>query len=193
MSAAAAAAHASYNVLHMSLVALAWLFTLGVVAHNIEEAIFLPAWSTTAGRWHAPVGSREFAFAVTVLSLLLVVLAAAALSAGSQSIWAYAFTGYVFAMVANVFVPHVVGTIALRRYVPGTATALLFNLPLGCLFLKQAVAQSFVASGTIAWVAPVTAVAIVVSIPVLFAIGRLLLAKKRLGAKSATSQVTPPK
>lgn len=170
----------------MSLVTLTWLFTLGVVAHNTEEAIFLPAWSTTAGRWRAPVGSREFVFAVTALSLLLVVLAAAALAAGSQSIWAYAFTGYVFAMVANVFVPHVVGTIALRRYVPGTATALLFNLPLGGLFLQQAVTQGFVAWGTIVWVAPVTAVAIVASIPVLLAIGRWLLVEKRFGAKSAT-------
>jgi hypothetical protein len=170
----------------MSLVALAWLFTLGVVAHNTEEAIFLPAWSMTAGRWHAPVSSREFVFAVTVLSLALVALAVAAFAAGSQSIWAYAFTGYVFAMVANVFVPHVVGTIALRRYVPGTGTALLFNLPLGGMFLQQAVAQGFVAWGTIAWVAPVTAVVIVASIPVLFAIGRWLLAEKRFGAKSAT-------
>jgi len=99
----------------------------------------------------------------------------AALSASSQSIWAYAFTGYVFAMVANVIVPHVVGTIALRRYVPGTATALLFNLPPGGLFLQQAVAQGFVAWGTIERVAPVTAVAIEASIPVLFAIGRWLL------------------
>jgi len=171
---------------HVSLVAMAWLFTLGVVAHNIEEAILLPAWSATIGRWHAPVGRREFVFAAAVLSLLLLVLAAAALSAGSQSIWAYAFTGYVFTMVANVFVPHVVGTIALRRYVPGTATALLFNLPIGGLFLQQAVAQGFVAWGIIAWAAPVTAVAIVAFIPPLFAIGRWLLAEKRFGAKSAT-------
>ena len=170
----------------MSLVALSWLFTFGVVMHNTEEAIFLPAWSKTAGRWHAPVGSREFIFAVTVLSLVLVALAAGAISAGSKSIWAYAFTGYAFAMVANVFVPHVVGTIALRRYVPGTGTALLLNLPLGGLFLHQAVVQGFVAWGTIAWVAPVTAVAIVASIPALFAIGRWLLAEKRFGEKSAT-------
>ena len=170
----------------MSLAVLAWLFTLGVVAHNTEEALYLPAWSTTAGRWYAPVGTREFAFAATMLSLVLVALAAAALSAGSQSIWAYLFTGYVFTMVANVFVPHALGTIALRRYIPGTATALLLNLPLGCLFLKQALAQGFVAWGTIAWVAPLTALLIVASIPVLFAAGRWLLLGKRPGAKSAT-------
>ena len=169
-----------------SLVALAWLFTLGVIAHNAEEASFLPAWSKTAGRWHAPVSTREFLFAVTMLSLALVVLAAAAVSAGSRSTWAYAFTGYVFAMLANVFVPHVLGSIALRRYIPGTGTALLFNLPLGGLFLQQAVAQGFVAWGIIAWVAPVTALAIVASIPVLFAIGRWLLSGKGLGVKNAT-------
>ena len=121
----------------MSLAVLAWLFSLGVVAHNIEEALYLPAWSTTAGRWYAPVGTREFAFAATVLSLVLVALAAAAISAGSQSIWAYLFTGYVFTMVANVFVPHALGTIALRRYIPGTATALLLNLPLVACFLSR--------------------------------------------------------
>ena len=170
----------------MSLVLLAWLFTLGVVVHNTEEAIFLPAWSNTAGRWHAPVSSREFVFAVTVLSLVLVALAVAAVSAGSKSIWAYAFTGYVFTMVANVFIPHVIGTIALRQYVPGTGTALLFNLPLGGLFLQQAVTQGFVEWDIFVWAAPVTAVVIVASIPVLFGIGRRLLAENRFGSKNAT-------
>ena len=170
----------------MSLAVLAWLFTLGVIAHNTEEAMYLPAWSKTAGRWHAPVGTREFVFAVALLSVVLVALAAAALSAEAQSIWAYLFTGYVFAMVANVFVPHFLGTIAMRRYMPGTATALLFNLPLGGLFLHQAVAQDFVAWGTIAWVAPITALLIVASIPVLFATGRWLQRFKRPRAKSAT-------
>jgi hypothetical protein len=170
----------------MSLGLLAWLFTLGVIAHNTEEALYLPAWSTSASRWHTPVGTREFAFAVTVLSLVLVILAAAALSTGSQSIWAYLFTGYVFAMVVNVFAPHALGTIALRRYVPGTGIAFLFNLPLGGLFLQQALAQGFVAWGTIAWVAPVTALLIGASIPVLFAAGRWLLLSKKPGAKSTT-------
>lgn len=163
----------------MSLAVLAWLFTLGVIAHNTEEAFCLPAWSKTAGRWHVPVGTGEFVFAVAVLSVALVALAAAALSAGAQSIWAYLFTGCVFAMVANVFAPHVLGTVVLRRYLPGTATAVLFNLPLGGLFIQQAMAQGFVSWGTLAWVAPVTALFMVASIPVLFAAGRWLLPGKR--------------
>lgn len=42
-------------------------------------------------------------------------------------------------MLLNVFISHVAATIALRSYAPGTATALLFNLPLGGWFLYRSV------------------------------------------------------
>ena len=158
----------------MSLVTLAWIFTLVVVMHNTEEALFLPAWSKSAGRWHVQVGRPEFTFAVVVLTLVLVGFAAAATFAGAGSVWAYLFSGYVCAMVANAFVPHTLGTIFLRRYMPGTATGLLLNLPLGIWFLQRAFAQGFVKWPTIGWVAPAVALAILVSIPALFAVGRLL-------------------
>lgn len=164
----------------MQLVPLGAAFTLGVIAHNVEEALYLPKWSAHAGRWHAPVGAREFTFAVGVLSLLLVVLAVAAFWQGAGSIWAALFTGYVFTMVANVFVPHVVGSIAMRRHIPGTAIAVALNLPLGLLFLWQAVDQGFVALRTLIWLAPLMALALLASIQVLFALGRRL--------NSATSQ-----
>jgi hypothetical protein len=163
------------TAMQLTLEPLAWLFTAGVLAHNLEEALYLPAWSRTAGRWHAPVGRREFAFAVTVLSGVLVVLATLAFSAEAKSLWAHLFTGYVFAMVVNVLVPHVAGTVALRRYLPGTATAVLFNLPLGGLFLHQALAQGFVDGSRLVWFAPATAVLLLASIPLLFALGRRLL------------------
>lgn len=170
----------------MSLGALGWLFTLGVILHNAEEAVFLPAWTSSAGRWHPRVGTREFAFAAAVLSLVAVVLATLGLIAGAGSVWAHLFAGYVFTMVANVFIPHALGSIALRRYMPGTGTALLLNLPLGLLFLQRAVAQGFVRSSTLVWVAPMTAVAIVASIPALFAIGRLLPVGNGLRGTNAT-------
>lgn len=172
----------------MSLVALTWLFTLGVLAHNTEEVLLLPAWSARAGRWHPPVGTPEFALAASVLSMALVASAAAAQSAGPQSLWADVFAGYVFAMVANVFVPHALGSIALRQYVPGTATALAFNLPLGGLFLHQAVAQGFVAWDRLLWVAPLAALVLAASVPLLFAAGRRLL---RRGGANAAGAHTP--
>ena len=97
---------------------------LGVLAHNAEEALWLPRWSQSAGRWHAPVTSLQFSFAVSVLSLILVAAGLAAFAQGPRSVSAYLFAGYVFAMVANVLVPHVVGSLVLRVCVPGTATVM---------------------------------------------------------------------
>jgi uncharacterized protein with HXXEE motif len=156
----------------MSLIALGWLFTLGVLAHNVEEALYLPSWSSGAGRWHVHVGEREFRLAVAVLSAALVAIVAAASYSGAASPAAYALSGYALAMVLNVLVPHTMASIALGRYMPGTATAVLFNLPLGCMFLTRAVAEGYVHLSVLAWVGPLTVLAILGSIPVLFAIGR---------------------
>jgi hypothetical protein len=156
----------------MSPIAIAWLFTAGVLAHNIEEALFLPRWSVGAGRWHVPVGPGEFRFAVAVLSAALLAIVAAASVTGPGGLAAYLLSGYVLAMLVNVVVPHLIATIATRRYMPGTATAVIFNLPLGCLFLKRALAENFIEFKVLAWAGPVVALAIAASIPLLFAMGR---------------------
>ena len=166
----------------MPLLALGWLVVGAVLAHNIEEALYLPAWSHRGGRWHAPVKPFEFRFAVSILSLLLVLVAALATWQGYQSVPAYLFAGYVFAMVVNVLLPHVAASIALRSYMPGTGTALLLNLPLGGLFLFRALKEGFVVPQVFAWSAPLTALGILASIPLLFILGRRLAEE----AKSAT-------
>ena len=156
----------------MPLVTLAWLFTAGVLVHNTEEALYLPAWAAHAGRWHVPVGSNEFRFAVAVLSVALVGVVVAASVSGPGSLAAYLLCGYVLAMVLNAVVPHLVASVATRRYMPGTATALVFNLPLGSLLLKRALAENYIEFNVFAWAGPAVALAILASIPLLFALGR---------------------
>ena len=158
----------------MSLTAIGWLFTFGVLVHNTEEALLLPAWSAHAGKWHARVEAAEFRFAVAVLSVLLVVVAAAASQARAGSISAYLMAGYVLAMVLNVLMPHVLATVVMRKYMPGTATALLLNLPLGALYLRQALSEQNIQPGVFAWSGPLIVLFLVASIPVLFALGRKL-------------------
>lgn len=158
----------------MSLVAIGWLFTFGVLAHNTEEALHLPAWSAHAGKWHARVDAAEFRFAVAALSVLLVVVAAAASLASAGSVSAYLMAGYVLAMVLNVLMPHVLVTVVMRKYMPGTATALLLNLPLGVLYLRQALSEQNIQPGVFAWSGPLMVLFIVASIPALFALGRKL-------------------
>jgi hypothetical protein len=162
----------------MSITTLGWLFTLGVLAHNAEESVSLPSWAAmhAPARWRVVVEPVVFRWAAACQSLILVALAAWALSAAPRSVAWYGFTGYVFAMMVNAIAPHLLATVALRRYMPGTATALLFNLPLGLLLLRQALAEGLVAWRTLAWAAPAVSLLVLGSIPVLFALGGRLRA-----------------
>jgi len=156
----------------MSLTSIGWLFTLGVLLHNTEEALRLPAWSLHAGRWHPPVGPREFNFALVVLSALLVIFALVSSSAGSGSVSAYLMAGYVLAMVLNAFMPHVLATVLMRRYMPGTATAIIFNLPLGLLYLRRSLSENRIELHVFYWAGPVVVLGILALIPFLFFLGR---------------------
>ena len=175
--------------------ALVWFFVIGALVHNAEEALYLPAWSRRLAAEHGcglradekrrlpawsrrfgplrrPVPPAPFRFAVAVLSLLLVAAAAAATLQGPLSLGAYLFSGYVFAMVANVFVPHLAATIALRRYMPGTATALALDLPLGVLCLRRALSSGFVRPAAFVVAAAAATLVLAASIPALLALGR---------------------
>ena len=160
----------------MSLTQLGWLFTVGVLIHNTEEAMWLPAWSVHAGRWHTPVAPRVFRFAVIVLSALLVIFMVSSSLTAAGSVSAYLMAGYVLAMVLNVFIPHVLGSVFLRRYMPGTATALVLNLPLGIVYLSRALSEGRIELPTFYWAGPAVALGIAASIPVLFVLGRPLYA-----------------
>ena len=159
----------------MSLSFLGWLFALGVVIHNVEEALFLPAWSLCAGRWPRAVSAVAFRFAVTVLSMAVLIAAWFASTGGSQSIGAYFLVGYALAMVLNVFIPHVAASIVLRSYAPGTGTALLFNLPLGGWLIYRYLAEGYLKPPVFLFSGPVTVLAIVATIPVLFYVDKKLI------------------
>jgi hypothetical protein len=160
---------------------LALALCAAVTVHNVEEGLFLPEWSRGVGRFQTPVGAFEFRFAVAALTLAAYVCAALA-TAGS-AFGAYLVCGYALAMAANAFVPHLVATLALRRYAPGTATGLLLNLPIGVALIAAAAAEGRIAWPTFVWAGPMTMVALVATIPVLFALGRALA--KRLDARQS--------
>jgi hypothetical protein len=56
------------------------LFPVAITVHNLDEAVWLPAWSRTAGRWHVGVGAFEFRLAVAVLTALAWVVTGSAFS-----------------------------------------------------------------------------------------------------------------
>ncbi len=154
----------------MGFDALAWAFAAAVTLHNAEEAMALPAWSRRAGRWHVPVGAREFRFATAVLTLL--VWAAAAAAAWDGAAGAYAVGGYALAMAGNAFAPHLAATLALRRYAPGTASALVAVLPVSVALLSAGFAEGRLEWRPFLWTGPLVVLTLLASIPALFALGR---------------------
>jgi hypothetical protein len=104
------------------------------------------------------------------------VLLAAALASigGPRSFGAYFIAGYALAMVLNVVIPHLAATITLHTYAPGTATALLLNLPLGGWLVYRSLLEGYVEPTLFAVFGPITVLSIVASIPLLFAAGRKL-------------------
>ena len=144
----------------MSPSMLGWLFALGVVAHNAEEAWLLPSWpGRLSFRW-ATVQAGPFRLAAAVLSLLALLAAWLASVGGAHSLGAYFIAGYAAAMVLNVFLPHVAATLRMRAYAPGTATALLFNLPLGGWLVYRSLAERWIEPSVFAVSGPLTVVGI---------------------------------
>ena len=160
----------------MSFPVLAWMFVVAIAIHNTEEAIWLPAWSRHAGRWRISVGAREFRLALLVLTILAAVAVVLTIAQGKQSPGAYLLCGYALAMLVNVAVPHLLATLSMRRYAPGTATAVILNLPATWMLLRTALAEGWVDGGTFTWVGPLVALGIAASVPALFRLGRALVA-----------------
>ena len=153
---------------------LAWLFAFAVTLHNLEEALWLPVWSQTAGKWHHPVDARVFRFAVVVLTILAYAAVLLAVTQGKESAGAYFLSGSALAMLLNVFFPHVLASAVMRRYAPGTLTALLFNLPITTFLLKRTLEEGYIQLPTFAWAGPLVVILILLSIPLLFAVGKRL-------------------
>ena len=112
------------------------IFLLGFTLHNLEEAIWLPKWSKHAKRFHEPVESDEFVFAVIVITIIGYVLTALDILIGNQGGFVnYVYLGFVGMMCLNSLFPHLAATVVLKRYAPGLITALLLNLPFSLIII----------------------------------------------------------
>lgn len=168
-------------MVRLTFTQLSLAFVAAVWVHNAEEAWLMPRWMRQVFGPHPPVGAWEFRFAAVVLSLLLVPLPFFAVRDGPGAVSAYVWLGAVLAMGANAVVPHLAVTVACRRYMPGTATGVLLNLPLAACLCRQALGQHWVEAATLAWAAPAVALALAACLPALFALGRRLAPRQEPG------------
>lgn len=114
------------------------LFLLGFSLHNIEEALWLPGWSKHARKYHKEVSPNEFRFAVIIITAIGYLLTFQYFVFGSAYAAAkYIYLGFILIMILNVFFPHLIATIVLKKYAPGLITGLLLNAPLGTYILLK--------------------------------------------------------
>jgi hypothetical protein len=122
----------------MSDAFLIWSVPVSIALHNAEEAIWLPAWSQErSGRMHRPVNPWSFRFAVSVLTMIAFLVAVWAHIGAKGSLGYNLLAIYALGQALNVFIPHVIASVATRTYAPGLLTGLLFVLPSAthfCLF-----------------------------------------------------------
>jgi hypothetical protein len=118
------------------------IFLLGFTLHNLEEAIWLPKWSEAAKKYHRPVESNPFIFAVIVITVFGYLLTAGDILLGRNvEMIRYIYLGFIGMMGVNAIFPHLVSTIMLKRYAPGLMTALLLNLPVSLVLITGYVKQ----------------------------------------------------
>jgi len=158
----------------MSFGHLLWLFPIVITLHNAEEAIWLPGWSKRAVLWHSPVSPGSFRFAVAVLTVLAVAITWLSAESGKQTVWTYLAFGCMVVTLANVLIPHIALTVALRSYMLGVATAVILNLPVLSLLVVLALKEGYVSGLKAAEYSVGVAGLLLLSIPVLFKTGRAL-------------------
>jgi hypothetical protein len=158
----------------MSFQNLLWLFPLVATLHNAEEALWFPSWSKRAGRWHDPIAPGVFRFAVAVLTVLAFAVTCLSAFSGKQTVWTYLVFGYMTAMLANVLIPHIAVTVAMRSYMPGVATGVALNLPVLSLLVALALRQGYVSGWKAAAYSVLVAGFLLLSIPVLFKLGKAM-------------------
>jgi hypothetical protein len=149
------------------------MFPVAVTLHNLEEAVWLPAWSQHAGIWEQPVGAREFRVAAVLLAIFAYAVTYWSIRTGQEGVGTYVITGFLFAMLLNV-IYHVAATLSLREFAPGILTAVLINLPVMGYLLWRMFQERWVTWPTalVAFIA--IPPAILLLIPVLFWIGRTI-------------------
>ncbi|MFZ0684855.1 MAG: HXXEE domain-containing protein [Terriglobales bacterium] len=148
------------------------LFPIAVTLHNVEEGIWFPGWWTRHARLVSVHPNPDvFRFALAGLAVAAFAITYLSARKGKESIWAYLMFGYIVAMLANVFIPHIPASVVLRSYTPGVVTAVLINLPVMSLLAIRAVRERWVSGRKAAVFAIAVPLAIAAIIPMLLLIG----------------------
>lgn len=119
-------------------------FCFAITLHNLVEALWLPQWSKHASKFHRPVSSNEFNFAVVFITILAYLSTFLFFYFPEVSLTKWIFTGFLGSMIVNAIFPHLVATILMKKYAPGLMTGVLLNVPINSLIIYQMFIQNLI-------------------------------------------------
>jgi hypothetical protein len=115
----------------------AMLFGIGVTLHNLEEALFLVSWSRAHLKlWFVPNAKIYWVVTSLVSAAIWILIVGVRVWPGNVRLQS-ALSGFALAMVVNAVFPHFLASLGTHSYSPGTATGMLFNLPLGVWLIHE--------------------------------------------------------
>ncbi len=156
----------------MTPAALYWLFALAFTVHNIEEGLFLPAYTAKDPRLAERV--TPFALRLALVTLTAAIYGIAAFAAAGYHLAIELLAGIAAVMIINAMVPHLTLTLVFRRYAPGTGTALGLVVPLSLLVIIDGLMANVLTVRELLVTTVAVTVALLVAIPLMFWAGHFV-------------------
>jgi hypothetical protein len=107
------------------------LFGMGVTLHNLEEALYLPAWARSHLKLRFEPDPKTFWVLTSLVSATIWIPIVGVCVSTESARFQTALSGFALAMAVNAVLPHLAISLATRSYSPGAGTGMLLNLPLG--------------------------------------------------------------
>ena len=133
---------------------LQWLVFVCVVLHNLEEGLAAGAYfpkvkellreRVPAALLASVPGPEQFYIALTGATLLPLLLTLVATTGKPTRFKPYLVAVIAAGLLLNVFIPHVLASVALGGYAPGVATAVFINLPFSVHFLRRSLREGHI-------------------------------------------------
>jgi hypothetical protein len=143
---------------------IVWILAITETIHNMEEAILLPNLFQSGDFSKWPVSPFEFRFAVILITLLIYGMIYYFVK-HENKLAEYLMGGTLFTILFNVFIPHLIGSVLLLKYLPGTASGVLLNIPVTLYLLRRGVREGFF---TIKSIAVWGGIFTIITVPFLF-------------------------
>jgi hypothetical protein len=127
----------------LSFAQILWFVPIFFTLHNLEEAPGMESWSKRLPlKIHPNVTTRQFAIAVTFLTLAGFLATYIALEYLQNTTGYLIVLGIQAVLLFNAFVPHITTTIGFRMYSPGVITAVILTLPFSWYLFQRAFAEN---------------------------------------------------